>query len=117
MKGPMILDRRCNSADRHPGGVSLKSLPGALPLALLCSCAASSSDPKLSCPESALTADQCSTFAGQDNRVLTQDTITGQPIADVALASADFKIDCAAGSPPGENWVSGSGWITGANGS
>src|SRR2546426_3270788 len=49
--------------------------------------------------------------------VMTQDTITGQPIADIALASAESRIDCAAGSSPGENWVSGSGWITGASGS
>src|SRR5947208_153791 len=48
--------------------------------------------------------------------VLTHDTITGQPIADVALGNADAKIDCAAGSSPGENWVSGGGWIVGAGG-
>src|SRR5437879_10919582 len=41
--------------------------------------------------------------------VLTHDTITGQPIADVALGNADAKIDCAAGSSPGEDWVSGGG--------
>jgi len=45
--------------------------------------------------------------------VLTHDTITGQPIADVALGNADAKIDCAAGWSPGENWVSGGGWIPG----
>src|SRR5206468_11208881 len=45
--------------------------------------------------------------------VLTHDPITGQPIADVALGTADAKIDCAAGSSPGENWVSGGGWIPG----
>src|SRR3989442_8110778 len=45
--------------------------------------------------------------------VMTQNTITGQPIADVALASAESKIDCAAGSSPGENWVTGGGWIPG----
>ena len=49
--------------------------------------------------------------------VLTQDTITGQPIADVALGNTDAKIDCAAGWSPGENWVSGAGWIPGAGGS
>src|SRR6267378_762803 len=48
--------------------------------------------------------------------VMTQDTITLQPIADVALASADSKIDCAAGWSPGENWVSGGGWIEGVGG-
>jgi len=45
--------------------------------------------------------------------VLTHDPITGQPIADVALGTADAKIDCAAGSSPGEDWVSGGGWIPG----
>src|SRR6267143_1965218 len=45
--------------------------------------------------------------------VMTQDTISGAPIADVALASAESKIDCAAGWSPGENWVSGGGWIPG----
>jgi len=48
--------------------------------------------------------------------VMTQDTITGQPIADVALASADSRIDCAAGWSPGEDWVSGGGWIQGLGG-
>ena len=48
--------------------------------------------------------------------VLTHDTITGQPIADVALGNADAKIDCAAGSSPGEDWVSGGGWIQGLGG-
>src|SRR5467141_1467241 len=45
--------------------------------------------------------------------VLTHDTITGQPIADVALGNADAKIDCAAGWSPGEDWVTGGGWIPG----
>ena len=49
--------------------------------------------------------------------VMTQDTITGQPIADVALASAESKIDCAAGWSPGEDWVTGGGWVQGAGGS
>src|SRR2546426_321047 len=48
--------------------------------------------------------------------VLTHDTITGQPIADVALGNTDAKIDCAAGSSPGEDWVSGGGWIEGLGG-
>src|SRR5204863_3491978 len=48
--------------------------------------------------------------------VLTHDTITGQPIADVALGNADAKIDCAAGWSPGENWVSGGAWIQGLGG-
>src|SRR2546429_4493642 len=45
--------------------------------------------------------------------VMTQDTITGQPIADVALASAESRIDCAGGWSAGENWVTGGGWIPG----
>jgi hypothetical protein len=48
--------------------------------------------------------------------VFTHDTVTGQPIADVTLGNADAKIDCAAGSSPGENWVSGAGWIPGQAG-
>jgi hypothetical protein len=49
-------------------------------------------------------------------RVRTNDAITGQPVADVALGTADAKIDCAAGSSPGENWVSGGGWIPSGTG-
>src|SRR2546425_250522 len=49
--------------------------------------------------------------------VMTQDTITGQPIADVALGTAESKIDCAAGWSPGEDWVTGGGWIQGAGAS
>ena len=45
-------------------------------------------------------------------RVLTHDTITGQPIADVLLSTVDARIDCEAGSSPGETWVTGGGWIT-----
>src|SRR5882672_7932619 len=48
--------------------------------------------------------------------VTTQDTLTGQPIADVALAIAESKIDCAAGWSPGEDWVTGGGWIEGLGG-
>src|SRR2546430_12432360 len=48
--------------------------------------------------------------------VLTHDTITGQPIADVALGNTDAKIDCAAGWSPGEDCVSGGGWIQGLGG-
>jgi hypothetical protein len=48
--------------------------------------------------------------------VRTHDTVTGQPIADVSLASAEAKIDCAGGSSPGEDWISGGGWIPGASG-
>jgi hypothetical protein len=47
-------------------------------------------------------------------RVLTNDTVTGQPVADVALGTAIARIDCEGGSSPGENWVSGGGWIQSA---
>jgi hypothetical protein len=46
-------------------------------------------------------------------RVLTHDTITGAPIADVLLTTVDARIDCAAGSSPGDDWISGGGWIPG----
>jgi hypothetical protein len=49
-------------------------------------------------------------------RVLTNDTVTGQPVADVALGTAIARIDCEGGSSPGETWVSGGGWITGREG-
>jgi hypothetical protein len=48
--------------------------------------------------------------------VMTNDAITGQPVADVALGNADAKIDCAAGWSPGEDWVSGGGYIQGLGG-
>lgn len=48
--------------------------------------------------------------------VTTRDTVTGQPIADVALGTAQAKIDCAAGSSPGADWISGGGWIPGMAG-
>src|SRR5438105_4808192 len=69
---------------------------------------------------SAIINEQLQTVGGTSGKlivralhVLTHDTVTGQPIADVALASAEAKIDCAAGSSPGENWVTGGGWIEG----
>src|SRR2546423_11702042 len=43
-------------------------------------------------------------------RVMTHDTITGQPIADVLLTTVDAKVDCGSGSTI-ENWVTGGGWI------
>jgi hypothetical protein len=49
-------------------------------------------------------------------RVMTHDTITGQPIADVLLSTVDAKIDCEAGSSPGEAWVTGGGWIPSEDG-
>lgn len=49
-------------------------------------------------------------------RVMTHDTITGQPIADVLLSTVDAKIDCAAGSSPGEAWVTGGGSILSQDG-
>jgi len=48
--------------------------------------------------------------------VRTNDAVTGQPVADVALGSAMAQIDCVNGSSPGEAWVSGGGWIPGAMG-
>jgi hypothetical protein len=48
-------------------------------------------------------------------RVLTHDTITGAPIADVLVTTVDARIDCAAGSAPGDEWVSGGGWIPSAD--
>jgi hypothetical protein len=48
--------------------------------------------------------------------VLTHDTITGQPVADVALGTAIARIDCEGGSSPGQNWVSGGGWFNGQGG-
>lgn len=49
-------------------------------------------------------------------RVMTHDTITGQPVADVLLSTVDAKIDCAAGSSPGQAWVTGGGWILSEDG-
>jgi hypothetical protein len=49
-------------------------------------------------------------------RVLTHDTITGQPIADVSLTTVDAKIDCGSGTSSTEQWVTGGGWIPGASG-
>jgi hypothetical protein len=49
-------------------------------------------------------------------RVLTHDTVTGQPLADVALGTAIARIDCEGGSSPGLNWMSGGGWFNGAGG-
>src|SRR5205085_7668497 len=46
--------------------------------------------------------------------VRTNDAITGQPVADVSLGTAVARIDCATGSSPGEEWMSGGGWIQGA---
>jgi hypothetical protein len=46
--------------------------------------------------------------------VITNDALTGQPLADVALGTAIARIDCADGSSPGEDWVSGGGWIPSA---
>src|SRR5205807_4910305 len=43
--------------------------------------------------------------------VTTTDSITHQQLADVVLSSADAKIDCSAGSPPNQQFVTGGGWI------
>jgi hypothetical protein len=45
--------------------------------------------------------------------VSTRDAITGQPLADVWLATVDAKIDCQTSSPPTESFTSGGGWIPG----
>jgi hypothetical protein len=44
-------------------------------------------------------------------RVMTHDTITGQPIADVLLSTVDAKIDCQGASSLSEEWVTGGGWV------
>jgi hypothetical protein len=48
--------------------------------------------------------------------VVTNDAITGQPVADVALGIATAMIDCAGGWSPGQDWVSGGGWVEGRGG-
>jgi hypothetical protein len=48
-------------------------------------------------------------------RVLTNDTITGQPIADVLLSTVDAKIDCTGSSSSTEEFVTGGGWIASAD--
>jgi hypothetical protein len=49
-------------------------------------------------------------------RVLTHDTLTGQPIADAAVAVADAKIDCSGGTSATNEFVTGGGWIPGNSG-
>lgn len=49
-------------------------------------------------------------------RVLTNDTITGQPIADVLLSTVDAKIDCQGSSSSTDEWVTGGGWVLGQPG-
>jgi hypothetical protein len=44
-------------------------------------------------------------------RVMTHDTITQQPIADVLLTTVDAKIDCQGSSSTTDEWVTGGGWI------
>jgi hypothetical protein len=46
-------------------------------------------------------------------RVMTHDTITQQPIADVLLTTVDAKIDCQGSSSSAEEWATGGGWIVG----
>jgi hypothetical protein len=46
-------------------------------------------------------------------RVMTHDTITGQPIADAALAIADARIDCSGGSSASGAFITGGGWVPG----
>lgn len=50
-------------------------------------------------------------------RVLTHNTITGQPIADVLLTTVDAKVDCQGSSSSTDEWVTGGGWIVGQSGS
>jgi hypothetical protein len=50
-------------------------------------------------------------------RVMTHDTITQQPIADVLLTTVDAKIDCQGSSSSTDEWVTGGGWIVGQSGS
>lgn len=50
-------------------------------------------------------------------RVLTNDTVTGQPVADVLLTTVDAKIDCQGSSSSTDEWVTGGGWILGEQGS
>ena len=49
-------------------------------------------------------------------RVLTNDTITGQPIADVLLSTVEAKIDCQGSSSTTDEWVTGGGWMLGQSG-
>lgn len=44
--------------------------------------------------------------------VTTQDTLTGQLLAEVKLGIGDAQIDCQPGSPPTGAATSGGGWIT-----
>jgi hypothetical protein len=48
--------------------------------------------------------------------VITNDAVTGQPVADVALGTAIARIDCVDGWQPGQDWVSGGGWVQGQGG-
>jgi len=48
--------------------------------------------------------------------ITTHDNLTGQPVADVVLATADSKIDCAGGAPPTATFGTGGGWIPGLSG-
>lgn len=49
-------------------------------------------------------------------RVMTHDTITGQPIADASLAIADARIDCSGGTSASGEFITGGGWINGTLG-
>src|SRR5438128_2702714 len=42
--------------------------------------------------------------------------LAASALSSVVLGTADAKIDCVDGSSPGENWVSGGGWILGQGG-
>lgn len=49
-------------------------------------------------------------------RVMTHDTITGQPVADASLAVADARIDCSGGTSASGEFITGGGWIPGNGG-
>jgi hypothetical protein len=44
--------------------------------------------------------------------ITTRNTITGQELANVALATVESQIDCSGGSAPNETWTTGGGWIS-----
>jgi hypothetical protein len=48
--------------------------------------------------------------------ITTQDNITHQQLAEVVLATADSKIDCAGGAQANASFGTGGGWIPGADG-
>lgn len=49
-------------------------------------------------------------------RVTTRNTITNQELADVMLATADSRIDCASGTQAQASFGTGGGWVQGLSG-